>query len=456
MKMEVEIISEECIKPSSPTPPNLRTHKLSLLDQFIPSLYIPIILFYPMNQSTSHAVNVVDIVSQRSLMLKQSLSKTLTRFYPFAGKIKDNLSIDCNDEGALYLEARANCLLVDYLNQPNVPSSLQTFLPQEISWKQAIAGDHVAMIKVTSFACGGIAIGVLVSHMIADGTAMSVFLKGWAASSAHKDCEHLCPNFDAPSVFIQSDAFSKEAAMAAFSKSFKSGNCIVRRFVFDASAIASLKAKATSSSVQHPTRVEVVSAFLWKCTMTAFQATSGIQRPTFISHVVNLRRRANPPFTESSMGNIIWGTDALCTAEEIDLACMVSKLREAIMKINPDFVKSLQGDGGFFKLCEVFKARTGALSSIECSGGMDYIAFTSWFNFGLYDIDFGWGKPMWVSTVGSSNDSEAMFPNTIILMDTRSGDGIEAWVSLDKKDMTIIAQDKELLALATLDPSPIE
>jgi shikimate O-hydroxycinnamoyltransferase len=76
-EMEVKMISKECIKPSSPTPPNLKTHRLSLLDQFGSSGYIPVIFFYPMNQSTSNAA--VDIVSQRSHSLKQSLSETLTR-----------------------------------------------------------------------------------------------------------------------------------------------------------------------------------------------------------------------------------------------------------------------------------------------------------------------------------------------------------------------------------------
>jgi hypothetical protein len=61
------------------------------------------------------------------------------------------------------------------------------------------------------------------------------------------------------------------------------------RVVFDASAIASLKAKETSPSVQNPTRVEVVSSLLWKCMMAAFKATSGIHMPTFITHAVNFR-----------------------------------------------------------------------------------------------------------------------------------------------------------------------
>jgi hypothetical protein len=59
----------------------------------------------------------------------------------------------------------------------------------------------------------------------------------------------------APSIFIQNEALSRETITTALSKSYKSGRSIVRRFVFDASDIASLKAKATSSSVQNPTRV---------------------------------------------------------------------------------------------------------------------------------------------------------------------------------------------------------
>jgi shikimate O-hydroxycinnamoyltransferase len=210
-----------------------------------------------MHQSTGHFA--VDIVSQRSQLLKQSLSKTLTRFYPFAGKVKDNLSIDCNDEGVYYVEAHVHCHLVECLHQPN-PALFYQFLPQTAFWKDLTAGDYVAMIQVSTFACGVIAIGVLISHMIADETAMSVFLKGWA-TTAYKTREAICPNFDAPSIFKQNDGYGREESYTGlFNPFFKSGKCISRRIVFDASAIASLKAKATSPSAQNPTRVEVVSA----------------------------------------------------------------------------------------------------------------------------------------------------------------------------------------------------
>ncbi|KAL9431673.1 hypothetical protein AB3S75_026800 [Citrus x aurantiifolia] len=44
--MQLDIISKEIIKPSSPTPLQLKTHKLSLLDQLAPDIYTSFLLFY--------------------------------------------------------------------------------------------------------------------------------------------------------------------------------------------------------------------------------------------------------------------------------------------------------------------------------------------------------------------------------------------------------------------------
>lgn len=76
--------------------------------------------------------------------------------------------------------------------------------------------------------------------------------------------------------------------------------------------------------------------------------------------------------------------------------------------------------------CELVKEMVEACASAASSSGMNYIAFTSWCNFGLYGIDFGRGKPTWVSLVGSSRNSEDAFSNVVVLMDTRSVDGIDA------------------------------
>ena len=62
----------------------------------------------------------------------------------------------------------------------------------------------------------------------------------------------------------------------------------------------------------------------------------------------------------------------------------------------------------------------------ERRGETDIYNFSSWFWFPLYEVDFGWGKPIWVST-------RAKTLEMVILNDTKDGDGIEAWVSLDEK-----------------------
>ncbi|KAL3736441.1 hypothetical protein ACJRO7_025397 [Eucalyptus globulus] len=71
--MEVEIVSKEHVKLSSSTPAHLRTYRLSLRDQLVPTAHIPMILFYdrPTTFTTDEALR----------RLKQSASQALPKFY---------------------------------------------------------------------------------------------------------------------------------------------------------------------------------------------------------------------------------------------------------------------------------------------------------------------------------------------------------------------------------------
>lgn len=456
MAIKVEIVSEEFIKPTSPTPHHLRTHKLSFLDMFIPSnIYVPMVFFYQ-NQET----NIIPSNFEMSLQLKQSLSETLVLFYPFAGRIKDRFSIDCNDEGAYYVEARVNRPLNEFLRLSDL-SFISQLLPAEASWTATNESGYVAMIQVTTFACGSIVIGAFLSHMIVDGPAATTFFKSWAKMTRKSSEEVVaCPNFDASFVFPvpKSEAYPEEATiLGLFSPFLKKGICGSRRIVFDASTIASLRTKTSSSNVPDPTRVEVVSSLLCKCIMATFKGKSDIQnqKPTLINHVVNLRRRAEPVVSENSMGNFLCMAAALVTGKETTkLDNLVCHLRKAIRKaVDGDFVKSLQGEGGLLKFREYVAGGIG--NNYKSSGEIDLIVFSSWCKFGLYEIDFGWGKPTWV-TCTASNNSETVFMNTIILMDTKMGDGIEVWVYMDEQELVMLEQNQELLTFASLKQSPVE
>lgn len=90
----------------------------------------------------------MNIVGERLERLKQSLSETLTFFYPFAGTIEDGLYIDCNDDGVQYVEAKVSCCLSEILSNPDI-LMIRKLLPSNISrLVSSDAGIPVAMIQV--------------------------------------------------------------------------------------------------------------------------------------------------------------------------------------------------------------------------------------------------------------------------------------------------------------------
>ena len=105
--------------------------------------------------------------------------------------------------------------------------------------------------------------------------------------------------------------------MAMLASSSKKGKSVTIRFVFHASAIATLKVQATCSCVQHPRHVEVVSAFIWKHAMAASRENNGFQfqKPSILTHAVNLRRKLEPPLPEYSTGNLLWIESAWCRGQ---------------------------------------------------------------------------------------------------------------------------------------------
>ena len=51
-------------------------------------------------------------------------------------------------------------------------------------------------------------------------------------------------------------------------------------------------------------------------------------------------------------------------------------------------------------------------------------------------MDFGWGNPMWIGRVSLP------FKNVVVFLDTKSGDGIKAWVNLKEQDMAKFESDR--------------
>lgn len=58
-------------------------------------------------------------------------------------------------------------------------------------------------------------------------------------------------------------------------------------------------------------------------------------------------------------------------------------------------------------------------------GDKEMFFFSSWCRFLFYEVDFGFGKLVWVSVFFN------LIKNCVFLCDIRDGDEIEVWVSLE-------------------------
>ncbi|XP_026377872.1 vinorine synthase-like [Papaver somniferum] len=270
-------------------------------------------------------------------------------------------------------------------------------------------------------------IGVSMLHKIADAASLGTFINAWARTSArlgniegiHKEKEPtIIPSIDAAFHFPPNEVPS----------------------------VLPFKMNSEDSEIKlfaraNPTKVESVTALLWKCASKlkgkadkVLESSSQNSKPFMLCMAVNLRQRMIPALPDHSFGNFI--APALVGLSnkpgDIELHKLVETLRSSIRKINGDYIKyEFQVNYGLVRSLQDVHERFNKEE-------MELHTITSWCRFPFYESDFGWGKPTWICTVN------VIAKNVCILMDTSDGCGIEAWVTLDEQQMSLLESDYEL------------
>ncbi|PWA69315.1 transferase, Chloramphenicol acetyltransferase-like domain protein [Artemisia annua] len=432
----IRVMTIQNVKPDRPTPNALRSYKLSAFDQVnIPS-YVPFVFFYPNNNNGN--TNISDIILQRSKLLKQSMSETLTKFYPFAGKYTNDIHIDCNDEGVYYAETQVDGDLSSFIAKPDY-KLIHSLLPVPPNAKEPTLGYYLVMIQVNFFSCGGVAISMSNSHKLIDGGTYMTFLNSWASAAKGNKQNMIYPNFVSSSLFLASTKTPSNLSYPVSSLAVRPmmcnrGKCVTKRFRFDASALQALKAKANESV--SATRVAAVTSLIWKCATSAARKLNG---------------RFATPLPRNAIGNIIWCGVARCEPNHtLTLDSMVRHINAGVAKIDTKFVEQFKGEQAADKVIDEIKWLGAQMTSYDA----DYYSVSSMCNSGMYEADFGWGKPVW-SCFGYLNNDVPLYTNAIMLLDTSTGDGIEAWVTLSQDEMATLEGDPDLLLYASVEPSPL-
>ncbi|KAK2632176.1 hypothetical protein EUGRSUZ_L01904 [Eucalyptus grandis] len=400
--MKVEIQWKKLVKPSVPTPSDQRKWKLTSIDELQMPNYVGVIFYYRDNAGNPGAD-----ISQRLHQMEEEI---------YGGRF-----IDCNDLGVEFVHAKVDGQ-IDQLLHRDPDMDLLEYLSQ---FPNNLVGNPLVVIQVNTFECGGIAIGLRSAHKISDMYTMAIFANSWATACRGNKDVTVCPSFELSSLFPM-----KVSAVANWPPPRIIGNkeFEVSRFKFSSDALSKLRALAgddakdsTANNFQ-PSRVEVVSALISKALVKIDQCRHMPANScgNFFSMISGrsdqpMAGKTNPEFNE--MVNIIHN---MISDAKTKYATIVSKE----------------------EFCSTVGNSIAELVKVASSSEVFTISFSSWCRFGLYEIDFGWGRPVLVSNISLNLRS-------IFLIDDEESKTIDAWITTTGDEMILLKQDPDILAFTS-------
>ncbi|WJX47048.1 shikimate O-hydroxycinnamoyltransferase [Trifolium repens] len=305
--------------------------------------------------------------------------------------------------------------------------------------------ENILVIQINCFACGGLVISVCACHKIIDAATAFNFMNDWAKLNREEGDSYSKLFLPYDLLYAGNTIFPQGNFPKFPEREFVIDKTIVcKRFVFEASKIQLLKNMVNYDSgvVKNPTCVEVVTSLIYKCVVNSLGLN---YKTTSLRMAVDLRKRMVPLLSQKCVGNLIW----FLVVINPELHDLIFKIRQGLCEFREVYPKKFGGEEKDLSfIFECLKQDTSLVTKIN--DDHSWILYSSWCRFSMYEVDFGWGKPIWVTT------STCPVKNVIVLMDTRDGDGIEAIVNMNKNDMIMFEHDVELLQYASPNPSILE
>ncbi|KAJ4825695.1 hypothetical protein Tsubulata_046551 [Turnera subulata] len=421
MEPIIHFNSTSLVKPSSSYPANgsLLPRRIDLTPfdlQLLPAGYIQRGLLF--NKPTPKQL---EELTGNSVInhLRDSLSRTLGIFTPLAGRLAitehrdDNTRsfyVDCNGDGAQFIDAAAPGVTVAQILEPYVPEVVYSLLPMEGVRNFEGVSKPLLVVQVTELE-DGVFVGVAVNHAIADGVAFWHFMNTWSeisrspilSAGPHHHQELLSqpvPVFgqwfldgiERP-IRIPADSLYQRTTGTSNSAPWQ-----VRIFHFTKESIAALKAQANaeSNSIGGNSSVSISSlqailALFWRSITRSKRLEAHLEK-TLCNVTMNVRQRLRPQLPDKYFGNAIIIESATATASEL----LEHGLGWAAMQINK--MIALQTDEEIKKKLKALVDRPPqALKLVQpARSNITRLIFGSspWFD--VYGNDFGWGKPITV------------------------------------------------------------
>ncbi|CAN1328584.1 Shikimate O-hydroxycinnamoyltransferase [Linum perenne] len=406
--MEVKVIESTIVQPleKETNKPSDRLW-LSNLDLVHSRIHLPALYLY--NQVEN--ARIFD-----AKLLKEALSRVLVLFYPVAGRLaedeKGRLEVECNGEGVLFVEAEVD-LRLNQIDESTPSSELLKLVPTpnsellklvpRIDYSQEISSDPLLLLQVTRFRCGGVSLGLGISHRLADGVSTASFINAWSnmarglppTALPFLDRTHLRarnppspkfhhPEYDSPPTIINNPVQPSPIPKPTSTTIIK----------FTPTQLSSLRAKAENpdNDVRYTTH-QILSAHIWRCVSQARDLADN--QPTRLNMPVDGSSRLRPPIPR----------DVAMVGELVSepIARTVSRIHRAIEKMDDEYLRSA------IDYLENPAEPSGVARSPRVCQSPN-LAIISWTRIPFDSADFGQGSPILVRAAYTAEGKGFILP----------------------------------------------
>jgi Transferase family len=382
-KISISIKRRTLIKASNPpsSPPKA---PISNLDLIFGHFQVALISIYP--SSNSPFETIISIIQNK-------LPGFLNHFHPFAGRIKpdpvSNLpSLICDNSGAEFVVAESETTLssIDFGDVDQSINIIQ--LP--------FAADIALSLQLVRFACGGFSVSWSTSHLLLDGhgltalpTAWSDYLRTGTLLEFPKHERSIFvprspPRYN-PSLNQEFTLYKPDALINVLS----AASLLRKVYLVEAADVDRIRARA-SRGVK-VTRLEAMSAYIWKLLATA---TGELDMSCRLAWIVDGRKRLGHKYKEATqgyLGNVLTYTSREERVDEIKKQSLVygaGLARKAIEEVSCE-----ERFEQLVDWMEVHKAAGKWTETVGVGLGAPTVVISSFLSFRI-ELDFGFGAPV--------------------------------------------------------------
>ncbi|KAF5476519.1 hypothetical protein F2P56_003266 [Juglans regia] len=339
-------------------------------------------------------------------VIKEALSKVLVHYYPLAGRLtissEGKLIVDCTGEGAVFVEAEADCRIEEIGDNTKPDPITLGKLVYDIPGAKNILEIPPLVAQVTKFKCGGFVLGLCMNHCMFDGISAMEFVNSWGETARGLSLNippfldrSILKSRNPPKIESQHHEFAEIEDISETSKVYKE-EMLYSSFCFDPEQLKQLKEKAMEDGVLDKcTTFEALTAFVWRARTQALRMQP--DQKTKLLFAVDGRSRFEPPLPKGYSGNGIVLTNSICRAgEQLEhpLSFTVGLVQTAVKMITDSYMRSA------IDYFETTRARPSLAATL---------LVTTWSRLSFHTTNFGWGEPIFSGPVALPEKEVILF-----------------------------------------------